>query len=124
MLASFVLIAALQLQPWVTATTSLPAREIISELKQLEAARAGSMAMGYSANYRLSFFRPVLVFEGQPYSLDGASMMDWHWSGRPFPPAATDCRTRLRGRCVDHPVRSAAVRTAERLSDCGRRIPG
>ncbi len=88
MLASFVLIAALQLQPWVTATTSLPAREIISELKQLEAARAGSMSMGYSANYRLSFFRPVLVFEGQPYSLDGASLMDWHWSGRPFPPAA------------------------------------
>ena len=88
MLASFVLVAALQLQPWVTATTSLPAREIISELKQIEAAHAGSLAMGYSANYRLSFFRPVLVFEGQPYSLDGASLMDWHWSGRPFPSAA------------------------------------
>jgi hypothetical protein len=88
MLASCVLIAALQLWPWVTATMSLPAREIISELEQLEASRPGSMAMGYSANYRLSFFRPVLVFGGQPYSLDGASLMDWHWSGRPFPPAA------------------------------------
>jgi hypothetical protein len=44
--------------------------------------------MGYSANYRPSFFRPELVFGGQPYWLDGASLMDWHWSGRPFPAAA------------------------------------
>ncbi len=88
MLATFVLIGALQLTPWVTATTSLPARQIASELKQIEAAHTGAVAMGYSTNYRLSFFRPQLVFDGQPYALDGASAMDWHWSGRPFPAAA------------------------------------
>jgi hypothetical protein len=88
MLASFVVVAALQVPPWVTATTSLPARLIISELRQIERDHRGTMAMGYSPNYRLSFFRPVLVFAGQPYALDGASLMDWHWSGRPFPAAA------------------------------------
>lgn len=85
MLATFVLIAALQLPPWVLATGTLPARQIVAELRQLEAAHAGTVAMGYSANYRLSFFRPELVFAGQPHALDGASLMDWHWSGRPFP---------------------------------------
>jgi len=88
MLASCILVAALHLPTWVTTTTSLPARAIISELKQSEASHAGSVAMGYSANYRPSFFRPELVFAGEPYWLDGASLMDWHWSGRPFPPAA------------------------------------
>ena len=88
MLATFVLIAALQVTPWLTATTSLPARQIVAELKAIEAAQTGAVAMGYSANYRLSFFRPELVFDGQPYALDGASMMDWRWSGRPFPAAA------------------------------------
>jgi hypothetical protein len=97
-LATFGLIAALQVPPWVTATTSLPARQMVSELKQIEAAHTGVVAMGYSANYRLSFFRPELVFGGQPYALDGASMMDWRWSGRPFPAAALNA---LRDCAVD-----------------------
>ena len=42
--------------------TSLPSRQIVAELRQIEAAHAGAVAMGYSANYRLSFFRPELVF--------------------------------------------------------------
>lgn len=88
MLASCILVAALHLPTWVTTTTSLPSRAIISELKQIDASHAGTVAMGYSANYRPSFFRPELVFAGQPYWLDGASLMDWHWSGRPFPTAA------------------------------------
>ena len=45
--------------------------------------------MGYSANYRPTNYRPLLVFDGQPYVLDGASAMDWHWRKRPFPPAMT-----------------------------------
>ena len=88
LLASFVFLAALNLQTWVTTTTSLPPRALITELKKIEASHAGAVAMGYSANYRPSFFRPELVFGGQPYWLDGASLMDWHWSGRPFPAAA------------------------------------
>jgi hypothetical protein len=98
LLATFVLIAALQVRPWMTATSSLPARQMVSELKQIEAAHTGVVAMGYSANYRLTFFRPELVFDGQPYALDGASMMDWQWSGRPFPVAAL---TALRDCAVD-----------------------
>ena len=98
LLATFVLIAALQVPPWMTATTSLPARQMVSELKQIEAAHTGVVAMGYSANYRLTFFRPELVFDGQPYALDAASMMDWRWSGRPFPAAAL---TALRDCAVD-----------------------
>ena len=88
MLATFVLIAALQVPVWLTTSTSLPACQMISELKKIDAAHTGVVAMGYSANYRLTFFRPELVFDGQPYALDGASMMDWRWSGRPFPASA------------------------------------
>jgi hypothetical protein len=87
MLASLVLVGALQLPTWVTAITSLPLRPIVSELRQIESSQGGTVAMGYSANYRLSFFRPELVFAGQPYWLDGASLMDWHWSRRPLPDA-------------------------------------
>ena len=124
MLATFALIAALQVTAWMAAMTSLPARQIVSDLRQIAAAHSGAVAMGYSANYRLTFFRPELVFHGQPYTLDAASMMDWHWSGQPFPAAALNA---LRDCAVDAwviPAGSATVRAAKRLPDRGRRVPG
>ncbi len=90
MIAACVTIAFVALSMWVPPVTALPGRQIVEELRHLERLHAGTSAMGYSAAYRPSFFRPVLVFDGQPYVLDSASVMDWHWRGRPFPPAVID----------------------------------
>jgi hypothetical protein len=83
-------LTAVQVLSWTRTLTALPAREIAAELRDMDARNGGAAAMGYSRNYRLSFFRPVLVFGGNPYMLDGASAMDWHWSRRPFPSAAIE----------------------------------
>lgn len=40
-----------------------------------------TIGMGYGKNYEMSFFRPVLVFRGNPYLLDAASMMEMKKSG-------------------------------------------
>jgi hypothetical protein len=90
MMATCVMLAAASLSAWVPSVTTLPGRQIVEELRNLERAQTGTVAMGYSARYRLSFFRPVLVFDGNPYVLDSASVMDWHWRGRPFPAATID----------------------------------
>jgi hypothetical protein len=90
MLLACGVLAACQLPHWVAATTELPAREIARELREIEGVHGATTAMGYSRNYRVSFFRPLLVFDGNPYALDGASLMDWHWSGAAFPAAAVD----------------------------------
>jgi len=90
MLLACAVLAACQLPHWVAATTELPAREIARELREMEARDGSTTAMGYSRNYRVSFFRPLLVFDGNPYALDGASLMDWHWSGAAFPAAAVN----------------------------------
>jgi hypothetical protein len=89
-LVSLLVLAAVQVPQSWSAATGLPAREIVAELRAIDAKHEGVVAMGYSPNYRLSFFRPVLVFDGNPYLLDGASLMDWHWSRRPFPAAVID----------------------------------
>jgi hypothetical protein len=90
MLLACVVLAVSQLPHWVAATTALPAREIARELREIDRTHGPSTAMGYSRNYRVSFFRPLLVFDGNPYALDAASLMDWHWGGAAFPAAAVD----------------------------------
>jgi hypothetical protein len=89
-LAAGIVLAAFQVSQWIVVGTELPARDILRELRRLEQSSSGTVAMGYSGNYRLSFFRPQLVFDGHPNVLDGASAMDAAWSGRPFPPALVD----------------------------------
>ena len=89
LIASLVL-AGFQVPYWIRSATGLPAAEILAELRRIEQTTTGSLAMGYSPNYRLSFFRPQLVFDGHPHVLDGASAMDAAWSGRPFPGAVLE----------------------------------
>jgi hypothetical protein len=90
LLLTWVLLAGCQFPHWFSTSTALPAREILAELRAIEEETEGTIGMGYSPNYRLSFFRAQLVFDGQPYAIDGASVMDAAWSGRPFPPAVID----------------------------------
>jgi hypothetical protein len=89
-LAAGLVLAAFQISQWIVVSTGLPAREILGELRRMEQSSGGTVAMGYSVNYRNSFFRPPLVFDGHPNVLDGASAMDAAWSGRPFPRALVD----------------------------------
>jgi hypothetical protein len=89
LLAGLVL-GAFQISQWIAVSTALPAREILGELRRIEQSSTGTAAMGFTTNYRLSFFRPQLVFDGHPNVLDGASAMDAAWSGRPVPGALVD----------------------------------
>jgi hypothetical protein len=90
LLLTWVILAGCQFPHWFSTSTALPAREILAELRAIEQENEGTIGMGYSPNYRLSFFRPQLVFDGQPYAIDGASVMDAAWSGRSFPPAVIE----------------------------------
>jgi hypothetical protein len=85
LLAASLVLGAFQLSQWMVVTTGLPGSQILSELQRIELTSRGTIAMGYSRNYRLTFFRPQLVFDGHPNVLDGASAMDAAWSRRPFP---------------------------------------
>jgi len=89
-LATGIIVAAFQMSHWIAVSLAMPAGPILSELRRMEQSSRGAVAMGYSANYRLSFFRPQLVFDGHPNVIDGASAMDAAWSGRPFPRALVD----------------------------------
>ena len=89
-LATGIIVAAFQISHWIAISLAMPGGAILSELRRMEQSSRGPVAMGYSANYRLSFFRPQLVFDGHPNVIDGASAMDAAWSGRPFPPALVD----------------------------------
>lgn len=58
------------------------------QLKEIQAAHRGrTIGMGYSDtnHYGETFVRPLLVFWGNPYLLDGAAMMDMEASGLPVP---------------------------------------
>jgi hypothetical protein len=57
--------------------TWYPGREIIAELGKIQENYAGKrIEMGYGLDYRLSWYRPLLVFKQGTYLLDGASLMD------------------------------------------------
>ena len=58
------IIGALEALVWVRTVQSLPNAEIVEELQAIESEHRGTMAMGYTEDYRLSFFRPILVFAG------------------------------------------------------------
>jgi hypothetical protein len=89
-LLSLTVLAIVQVPHWLSITIALPAREVADELQAIDAKYAGDVAMGYGRSYRVSFFRPLLVFAGNEHVLDGASLMDWHWSGRVLPEPAID----------------------------------
>ena len=130
MMATCMTLAAASLSAWVPSVTTLPGREIVEELRSLERTQTGRVAMGYSARYRLSFFRPVLVFEGNPYVArqrigDGLALERQSVSGR------RDRRaTRLRDPDLDparparrpfnSPTRTPQVATSFRRSSGGR----
>jgi hypothetical protein len=53
-----------------------------------------SIAMGYGGDYRLSFYRPLLVFLGNSYVLDAPAVIEEQRAGIPLPEATLDALRR------------------------------
>lgn len=85
-----VAVAAAQQAYWIGTVMRFPPREPIAELRRFESLYGNSIAIGYSPAYRLSFFRPLLVFDGHPYELDAPALMSHELAGEPFPRASTE----------------------------------
>jgi hypothetical protein len=49
-----------------------------------------TIAMGYGGNYQSTFYRPVLVYAGNPYLVDAQAMMDMQASGILIPQKTVD----------------------------------
>jgi hypothetical protein len=86
-LAALATIAVVEQVRWIPAAARAANPEAVAEIRTFEARYGGPLAVGYGPEYRLSFLRPVAVFDGQPYSLDAVSLMDRQIAGRPVPPA-------------------------------------
>ncbi|GAP95600.1 ArnT family glycosyltransferase [Leptolyngbya sp. NIES-2104] len=68
-----------------------PGHQAIADLNQFMAANPNrTIGMGYGAvSYQLSTYRPQLVFKGNPYLLDSASLMEMQASGLNNTPEST-----------------------------------
>jgi hypothetical protein len=86
-----VLIAGFQQAYFIRTLPSVGGTEVhqdIQELVHREPRRV--MAMGYGVNYRLSDYRALLVFWGNPYVLDAPALMDRQQAGLPTPAATVE----------------------------------
>ena len=79
-------IAILQQPYWIRVVIDQPDDDVIAEIRAFERQFPGPIAVGYTQNYRLSYFRPLLTADGHPYLFDAAAMMDYQLSGRVSPP--------------------------------------
>ncbi len=76
------------------------AAAVTEDLNSIMHAHPGDrIEMGYSRSYPLSFYRPVLVFAGNPLTLDAPALDDMQLSGLAIPHATIDyiksCRTQI-----------------------------
>lgn len=71
--------------------TTAPGHQAIADLDRIMAANPNrTIGMGYGAvSYQLSTYRPQLVFAGNPYLLDSASLMEMQASGMDNTPEST-----------------------------------
>lgn len=71
--------------------TTAPGQSAIADLDGIMAANPNrTIGMGYGAvSYQLSTYRPQLVFKGNPYLLDSASLMEMQASGLDNTPEST-----------------------------------
>jgi 4-amino-4-deoxy-L-arabinose transferase-like glycosyltransferase len=74
--------------------------EPIKEINQIVKSHPGiTIGMGYGGNYDLTYYRPILVYDGNPYLIDAVSVMDAEFLGKTIPPktleALSSCQTKL-----------------------------
>lgn len=85
-----VVLGALQQFYWIQTLRRTDVAAMHVEISEIARSTTRPLAMGYTANYRTSFLRPVLVFGGHPYTLDAPALMDHQMSGIAFPSAAVE----------------------------------
>jgi hypothetical protein len=124
LVAACLTVAIVPLPSWLPSLLSVPGARIVEELTSLQRENPGTVGVGYSANYKLSYFRPVPVFSGNPYAIDGASAMDWDWRGRPFPRAVTDAMRRCATRTWLIPAGSPPFQLPSAYPSGGDVFPG
>jgi hypothetical protein len=76
------------------------ASAVTEDLTSIMQAHPGDrIEMGYSRSYPLTFYRPALVFEGNPLTLDAPALDDMQLSGLAIPQATIDyiksCQTQI-----------------------------
>jgi hypothetical protein len=59
-----------------------PAQEIHEIIKMYPSVTIG---MGYGGDYDLTYYRPLLVYDGNPYLIDAVSVMDAEYLGKKIP---------------------------------------
>jgi len=74
--------------------------DAINDVYQIEKKHPGTtIAMGYGGKYALTYYRPVLVFSGNPYLIDSVFEMDAALLGMKMPPktftALSSCQTKI-----------------------------
>ncbi|MCC7007723.1 MAG: hypothetical protein IT184_02800 [Acidobacteria bacterium] len=72
---------------WIRPVMGAADSRTVAELKAMAARHPTPVAMGYASGYRLSFLRPLLVFDGGPNPIDAVSVMDAQVSGEALAPA-------------------------------------
>jgi hypothetical protein len=74
--------------------------EPINEIHKIIKSNPGiTIGMGYGKPYDLTFYRPLLVFSGNPYLIDAVSLMDAEFLGKDVPEltlkSLSSCETKL-----------------------------
>lgn len=74
--------------------------EPINEIDKIVKSNPGiTIGMGYGKPYNLSFYRPILVYSGNPYLIDAVALMDAEVLGKDVPEATlkslSSCETQL-----------------------------
>jgi hypothetical protein len=64
--------------------------DLIAEARALTTERRAAVAFGYTGDYRSSFVRATLAFEGGPVAFDPAALMDRQMAGVPVPQDMVD----------------------------------
>ncbi len=60
--------------------------EPAQEINRIISSHPGNtIGMGYGGDYDLTYYRPILVYQGNPYLIDAVSMMDAEYLGKKIP---------------------------------------
>lgn len=74
--------------------------EPVQEINEIIKSYSGiTIGMGYGGDYDLTYYRPILVYQGNPYLIDAVSMMDSEFLRKGIPTetlkALSSCQTNL-----------------------------
>jgi hypothetical protein len=75
---------------WLPGVAQIASYDAIKEIHDFDRLYPGPLSVGYASPYRLSFLRPVPVFDGQPFQLDAVALMDRQIAGHDVSRSTTE----------------------------------